>query len=124
MKVIIAGSRNIPEKLSEELVDTILTSLFKDLNIKVTEVVSGTARGGDKIGEAWAYFNAIPVKKFPANWDKYGKRAGYLRNSEMAEYGEMLVAIWDGSSKGTKHMIDLADKKGVKVSIIMFNPEE
>lgn len=120
MKVIIAGSRNIPKTVQHCLIDSSLTELFSQFGIVVTEVVSGTAKGGDKVGEERAKLNNIPIKKFPANWDEYGKRAGYLRNAEMAEYGEFLVAIWDGKSKGTKHMIDIAYKKGVPAKTIRF----
>jgi hypothetical protein len=85
---------------------------------RITEVVSGTARGADRTGEQWASENNVPVKRFPADWDKHGKRAGYLRNADMAEYAEALVAFWDGQSRGTKHMIDLAEKAGLRVSVV------
>ena len=117
MKTIIAGSRNI----------TKYTTVEKGINqlpITITEVVSGTARGVDRLGEQWAEKNNIPVKKFPANWDKHGKRAGYLRNAEMAEYADALVAFWDGESRGTEHMINLAKKAGLVVYVVMIVGEE
>lgn len=81
------------------------------------EIVSGAARGVDtfaiEIGDQYK----IPVKTFPADWDTHGKQAGYLRNAEMAEYADALIAIWDGKSPGTKMMIDLAQKKGRPVEI-------
>lgn len=89
--------------------------LYKD-NITespIEEIVSGTANGVDKLGENWAMYRRIPVKKFPANWNMYGKSAGYRRNLEMAGYADALVAVWDGESKGTKHMIDIARDKGI-----------
>lgn len=110
MKTIVAGSRSFNDY---NLLSNCLNQLV------ITEIVSGTANGADKLGERYGKEKNIPLKQFPANW-KLGKGAGYLRNSEMAEYGECLVAFWDGISKGTKHMIDLANKKGLKVIIISF----
>lgn len=67
------------------------------------------------MGEFWALHHDIPVKKFPADWGGLGKRAGYLRNEQMADYADALIAVWDGKSKGTKHMIDVATVKELKV---------
>ena len=73
----------------------------------VSEIISGTAQGVDKLGEQIAQKYGIPVKRFPADWSRFGKSAGYRRNTEMANYADTLVAVWDGQSKGTKHMIDI-----------------
>lgn len=105
MKIIIAGSRDF---FDPELIDEVYNSLE---DVKITEVVSGGARGADKAGEEWAYRCGIPIKRFPAQWDKYGKSAGYRRNAEMAEYADGLIAFWDGESKGTQHMIDIAKRE-------------
>jgi len=113
MKVIVAGSRDFNDY---NLLKKKLDYYFQ--NKKPTEIVSGTARGADKLGEKYASQNNINIKKFPANWDKHGNKAGYLRNKEMAEYADALVAFWDGNSKGTKHMIDLAEKNKLKVKIV------
>ena len=83
----------------------------------IREIVSGTARGVDTHGEAVAAKYGIPVIKFPADWDRYGRSAGYKRNEKMAEYADALLACWDGKSKGTKHMVDLAKKHGLKVFV-------
>ena len=117
MKTIIAGSRGFWQY------DVLCSSLY-NVAWEVTEVVSGTARGADQLGEKWGAQMGIPVKRFPANWDAYGKRAGYLRNAEMAEYADALVAFWDGESRGTKHMIDLAEKAGLQVHIVRYTPAE
>jgi len=101
MKVIIAGSREITDYNKVE-------TAIKAINLPITEVVSGTAKGVDRLGEQWAEAHNIPVKKFPADWNTYGKKAGYIRNEMMANYADALIAIWDGKSKGTKHMINLA----------------
>ena len=83
----------------------------------VTEVVSGTARGVDSLGEQWAKTQNIPIKRFPADWNTHGRAAGHIRNAEMANYAEALVALWDGQSRGTKNMIASAQKKGLKVFV-------
>jgi hypothetical protein len=113
MKVIIAGSRNFNDyNLLKSSCDNLLTQ-FNNI-----EIVSGTARGADKLGERYAREKGYDIKEFPANWDKHGKSAGYIRNDEMAQYADWLIAFWDGTSKGTKHMIDLANKRGIKVTVI------
>ena len=113
MKIIIAGSRNFNDyNLLKSSCDNLLTQFT---NI---EIVSGTARGADKLGERYAREKGYDIKQFPANWDKFGKSAGYIRNDEMSQYADMLIAFWDGISKGTKHMIDLANKRGIKVVVI------
>ncbi len=94
-----------------------------ELTDQITEVVSGTARGADLAGETWAIMDDVPIKRFPADWDTYGKRAGYLRNEQMAEYADALVAVWDGVSRGTNHMIEAAKVAGLKVSIWYFEPK-
>jgi len=115
MKVIIAGSRTATNY--EHLLTAI--NAFELTGRDITEVVSGTAKGADKMGERWALENDIPVKQFPANWNKYGKSAGYRRNEEMAEYADYLIALWDGQSRGTKHMIDLARRE--RIGLLMFD---
>ena len=115
MKIIIAGSRNFNDyNLLKSSCDNLLTQFT---NI---EIVSGTARGADKLGERYARERGYDIKQFPAIWDKFGKSAGYIRNDEMAQYSDMLIAFWDGTSKGTKHMIDLANKRGIKVEIVNY----
>lgn len=115
-KVIVAGSRSIKNYPIIEM--KLFDYLFNHLNI---EIVSGTARGVDKLGERFANKYDIPLKQFPADWDKYGKSAGYKRNEQMAKYADALVAFWDGESKGTKHMIDLAKKYNLDVEVIKYN---
>ena len=112
MKLIIAGGRDFfPEFDDFEFLET----LHK--NEKITEVVSGCAKGADSFGELWAEENNIPVKKFPADWKKYGRGAGHRRNKQMADYGEALLAYWDGASSGTKSMIEYAKERGLKVYV-------
>ena len=111
--VIIAGSRDFEDY---DFLEAKCNYLFS--NRRPTEIVCGKARGADTLGEQYAFQHDIPVKYFPADWDTYGKSAGYRRNAQMAEYGDALIAFWDGKSKGTKHMIDLAKSHNLKIRII------
>ena len=92
-------------------------------------IVSGAARGADRLGEQYAKVTGYEVSKFPADWDRLVKRAGYVRNAEMAKFAAadknygVLVAFWDGKSRGTKHMIDLAEKYGLEIHIVRFGNE-
>ena len=113
MKVIIAGSREITNY-------EFVSHIIKQSGYTITEVVSGTANGVDRLGEQWARDNNIPYKRFPANWDHYGKAAGPIRNREMAEYADAAIVVWNGSSSGTKNMIQEMTKreKPCKVEIL------
>jgi hypothetical protein len=112
MRVIIAGSRGFNDYVKLSGVCDFLLQDQTDI-----EIVSGTAYGADQLGERYAKERGYPVKQFPADWVRHKKAAGYIRNEEMAEYGDMLIAFWDGESKGTKHMINLAIEHGLKLSI-------
>lgn len=111
MKTIIAGSRSITDY-------SIVCRAIEAVPWEITEVVSGTARGVDRLGERWAKENNILLKKFPASWDIYGKIAGLVRNQKMADYANALLAVWDGKSSGTCDMIKRAEKHGLKVLIV------
>lgn len=111
MKLIIAGSRTI---MNFSLVYHFFNNIVQPLHI-VNEIISGGAIGVDQIGERIAKSNNIKLKIFPANWDKYGKSAGYRRNVEMAEYADALLLVWDGKSKGSGHMKDIAISKGLEI---------
>lgn len=101
MRVIIAGSRNIIDWALDHTLKAIIDSGWGN---EITEVVCGEARGIDWCGKQWAIANEIPVKPFPYK-GKYGKAGGMIRNTEMSEYADALIAIWDGKSKGTLDMI-------------------
>ncbi len=115
MKLIVAGSREFNDY------DLLKRSIQENFQrSEVEEIVSGTARGADTLGERFAIDYSIPIKKYPANWDLYGKSAGYRRNVEMADYADALIAFWDGKSKGTGHMINIAKDKNLRVIVINF----
>lgn len=113
-RIIIAGGRDFDDyEFLERRVERMTFSYHPD----DTEFVSGTARGADTLGEKWARLNGFDVVFFPADWNTHGKRAGYLRNEQMAEYATHLIAFWDGESKGTAHMISIARQKGLVVDV-------
>lgn len=113
MRVIVAGSRHFGSY--ESVADAISQSGFA-----ITELVSGTARGVDRLGEMRAIRNGVPVRRFPAQWERYGKSAGFRRNVEMASYADALLAIWDGTSTGTKHMIDIAVENDLLIKVVVI----
>jgi hypothetical protein len=83
-------------------------------------VLCGMAKGADTVGRLWAEDNQIPVLRYPANWTKYGRGAGFIRNGEMAAKADMLVAFWDGESRGTKDMIMKAFDRGLQSHVIRY----
>lgn len=115
MKVIIAGGRDF---LDYDLLKSICDHMLSNLNS--VEIVSGGAKGADLLGERYANESGIPCKIFPADWEKYGKGAGYKRNSEMAVYANCLIAFWNGESRGTRHMINTAKKHGLQIKIVRY----
>jgi hypothetical protein len=93
---------------------------FKNLSLEDIEIVSGKAKGADTLGELYANENNIKIIEFPADWEKFGKKAGYIRNEEMAKYSDSCIVFWDGKSKGTKHMIELAKKYNLNLKIVKY----
>lgn len=108
MKTIVAGSRNWVLDIWDEL----------DKHSEITEIVSGLAKGPDTYGKLWAIERGVPVKEFPALWEQYGRKAGILRNIEMGDYADQLLAFWDGKSSGTKHMIQYMKSLNKPVEVI------
>lgn len=101
MKLIIAGSRELGNRLESTFVE----DLIMEFGIgKPEEVVSGGAHGIDNLGESYASMARVEVSRFPADWDKYGKAAGPKRNRIMASYADALLLIWDGESRGSANM--------------------
>jgi len=117
-KVIIAGSRGFSNyKLLREQCNKFLREKRKANNIII---VSGHARGADALGEKYAQDEGFALEIYPAQWKKLGKQAGYRRNEQMAEVADALIAFWDGSSRGTKHMIDIMNEKNLLVRVVEY----
>lgn len=110
MITVIAGSRKL--RLPEYVASAIEESEFD-----ITEVRVGDAIGIDDVAYAWAYEKEIPVSVYKADWETHGKSAGYIRNLEMADGADALIAVWDGKSLGTMHMINIGKKKGLRVYV-------
>ena len=117
MRIIIAGLRDYADyKYFSKELNEYLSGYTDDI-----ELISGGATGVDSMAERYARENKIPIKVFPADWKKYGKAAGPIRNSKMADYAGSegrLIAFWDGKSRGTGNMIRTAERKGIKVTVV------
>lgn len=110
MRTILAGSRSC-----EDLHDMEDAIAFSKINI--THVLNGRAKGADHLGVLWARNNNIPITEFLADWERYGRGAGFKRNAQMAANADALIALWDGKSHGTKHMIDIATAMKLRVFV-------
>jgi hypothetical protein len=110
MRTIIAGGRNIHDY-------QLVLSAVAESSIPISVVVSGGAQGVDYLGERYAREEGYPLDVYPADWNKHGRAAGPIRNAEMAENADALIAIWDGQSRGTKNMIEIARKRGLTVYV-------
>lgn len=112
-RVIIAGGRDFDDyQLLKATMDKLLCNITDEIT-----VVCGQAKGADTLGEQYAMEKGYAIDYYPAQWKLYGKRAGYLRNKQMAQNADALAAFWNGESRGTKHMIELAKRYGLKVRV-------
>lgn len=111
MKIAIIGSRDFTDR-------KLLNDILEPYKTKITLVVSGAARGADKLGEQWALDNNIKTLIFPADWDNLGKRAGFIRNEDIIKNCDGAIAFWDHKSSGTKHSISLCKKYNKPCRII------
>lgn len=116
MKIIVAGSRTITNRAF------ILSAMEKLISNGFT-VISGCAQGVDKIAAEIAREHGLEVIEMPADWKKHGKRAGFIRNEEMAEIADGLLAIWDGMSSGTHHMINTMHEMGKRFRIVLTSQD-
>ena len=121
-KVIISGSRGFSNyKLLKEKRNEYLREKRKEYNIII---ISGGARGADFYGEKYAQDEGFSLEVFPANWNKFGKSAGFRRNEQMAEVADALIAFWDGKSNGTKHMIEIMENKKLLVRVVNYETSD
>jgi hypothetical protein len=112
MRVIIAGPRDRSVSVAE------MTQVVYESGFAITVLICGMARGIDTSAHIWGVTMRIPIEEFHADWEKFGKSAGYRRNTEMAKVAEGLIALRKpGGSRGTQHMIDIALVKGLKVFV-------
>lgn len=117
-RVIIAGTRTFDNYvLLQKECDRLLSAKASTDEIII---ISGNARGADLLGERYAQEHNYKIQRFPADWDKHGKKAGILRNREMADNSDALIAFWDGMSRGTLSMINIARNKALQVRVIKY----
>lgn len=109
MKIAIVGSRDYPNAKA-------VISYVEGIHPYDT-VVSGGARGVDTTAEQAARFCGLSVEVFPADWKKHGKAAGFIRNKEIVDFSDRVVAFWDGKSRGTLNTIEYARRAGKPVEI-------
>lgn len=122
MNIIIAGSRDFE---NYQVMHDVLYPLFDRFGLLIpgeTTIVSGTAKGADRLGERFAKDNELNCIKMPADWDRFGKGAGYRRNAEMAEIADIVICFTNGS-KGTQHMINIAKEKELTLIVYDFEGE-
>ena len=115
MIVAVVGSRTFSDW---ELLNRYLTDFH--LKNTITRIISGGARGADTLAEKWAKANNIATTIYRAEWDKYGKRAGMIRNRLIISNSEHCIAFWDGASHGTKNDIELCHTLNVPCTVIRF----
>lgn len=114
MKVIVAGSRYITDY------DVVRKALddARENGLEITTIIEGGARGVDSLAARYATEHGIEHIRVHADWKRYGRGAGRKRNDQMAAMGDALIAIWDGKSRGTRHMIDCARQRTLLVKVI------
>lgn len=117
VRIIIAGGREFNDY---ELLVAKMDSITRSLDFTDLEIVSGVARGADRMGERWASEAEISVKRFPAEWDKLGRGAGHIRNTQMLEYCTHAVCFWDGRSRGTADMIKKTRAAGKALRVVRY----
>jgi hypothetical protein len=116
MKLIVAGGRDF---LDYDKCKAVLDHFLQNTSEEII-VLCDKARGADTLGEWYAQQYLDGVEYYPADWERHGKPAGYIRNREMAKNATHLVAFWDGRSKGTEHMIDLAKEYNLNIRVIKY----
>ena len=121
-RIIIAGGRSFSDyKLLKDKLDYYLRDKVRQ-GYEII-IISGTANGADKLGEKYAMERGYKIERYPADWNKYGKAAGYRRSVQMAQIANACVVFLDGRSPGSKHMIDIATNKGLPLRIVRYTKE-
>lgn len=119
MRILVCGSRtwDQPHLIEGALFDALRESPQPKHPFTI---IQGMAKGADLQARKIAVKNSWPVEDYPADWQRYGRAAGFIRNQQMLDEGkpDLVLAFWDGKSKGTLHMIDAAKKAGIKVEIV------
>lgn len=120
MNLVVFGGRDFN---NYELLKTTIESTKAFREGKITHVVCGMAQGADLLGKRWAEEQGLEVIKRPADWDRYGKAAGAIRNREMAEISDGGIGFWDGKSTGTNNMINNLKKLHIPYVTVQYTIE-
>jgi hypothetical protein len=134
MRIIVAGGRDFTDyaymrNTLVPLVKFTIRNRFEVLERKDPNfsdepiIICGCASGADTMGETIAKEEGWKIERYPADWQKHGKSAGYKRNLEMAKVADKLIAYWDGKSRGTKHMIDISKERLIPTLIFRYRGE-
>ena len=117
-RLVIAGGRDYRDydRLSQE-VDRYLKELHPKEKVII---VSGTAKGADRLGEEYARKKGYRLEEYPANWQHFGRAAAVKRNLEMAQLADAAIVFWDGESAGSKNMIDCATGEHIPCKVIHY----
>jgi len=117
--IVVAGGRTFNDY---ELMQSKLDQILQDKTQQgvIITIISGTAGGADKMGEKYAKDRGLNLKLMPAQWDTHGRSAGYRRNWAMAQVADAVVVFWDGTSKGSKHMADIAKLSNLPLRVIKY----
>lgn len=120
-RILVTGSRTFTDR---DLIEHVLAEKFKEGDIVI---VHGGARGADRMADEWAVINSVKRDVYPvvsSDWQRFGKRAGILRNEVMLDSGpDLVIAFWDGKSKGTAHTISEARRRGIPFELHFGKPE-
>lgn len=117
IRLIVAGGRDFNDRA---LMCDELHKFLPGITLAALVLICGEARGADSLGKSIMQQLGVPIESYPAEWDRLGKSAGYTRNTDMANVATHLIAFWDGKSKGTKHMIDIAQRKNLFIHIVKY----
>lgn len=119
MHIIVAGGRSFADypMLRDKL------DLFVSETTEPITVVSGTARGADTLGEQWAKERGHAIERYPANWDTHGRKAGWLRNNQMADVADAVVVFWNGRKQGSGSwmMIQIAIERDLPLRVVRYS---
>ena len=125
IRIIVAGTRTFSDyELLRNKLDNFISELNQKYPGKQVAIITGAAKGADQLGSLYARSHNIPLKEFPADWNTYGRAAGPIRNQQMLDFAlhgiPALIAFWDGESRGTKNMINIAKRCNVQTEVVLI----
>jgi len=117
-KLIVAGGRDFVDyRLLSNALNEIASTVYQN---EAISIVSGMARGADSLGNRFAHEHKVKLYEFPADWNTHAKSAGFIRNKQMGNFADGLLAFWDGKSRGTAQMIEYMRSLNKPVNIIYY----